>query len=95
MLSRRRLNSASTLLEISIMNGVGQTTMVADFSQSRNDMYWKVYAGADGVVRWIGYDDANWWQNVAKSTAQKVGKVTGRIFTLDYDTNIVTVGEPA
>lgn len=42
----------------------------AEFSQMRNDMYWEVHF-FDGDLwysfRWIGYDDANWWHNVASN----------------------------
>jgi hypothetical protein len=69
----------------------------AEFSQSRNDLYWKVYAGEDGFIRWQGYDDRNWWKNVAKTdhTRTRVGKITGRVFTLDHSTGEVTITDPA
>lgn len=65
----------------------------ADFSQSRNDMHWKVWAGADKFIRWGGYDDAYWWDHVSKSenARRRVGSATGRVFTIDFDTNEVTV----
>lgn len=68
----------------------------AEFSQSRNDMYWKLYAGPDGFIRWGGYDDANWWDNVSKAAhaRQRTGKETGRVFTIDFDTGFVSI-EPA
>lgn len=65
----------------------------ATFSQSRNDLYWSHYAGEDGTIRWSGYDDKNWWDNVSPTDAarKRVGKVTGRTFVLNHDTGHVTV----
>lgn len=65
----------------------------ASFSQLRNDLYWSLYAGEDGMIRWTGYDDANWWDRVSKTDAarKRVGKVTGRTFVLNCDTGEVTV----
>lgn len=65
----------------------------AEFDQSRNDMYWSLYAGEDGRIRWIGYDDANWWNTVAPTdhARKRVGKVTGRTFVLNHETGEVTV----
>lgn len=71
--------------------------MTAEFDQIGNDLYWKVYAGEDGFIRWTGYDDSNWWDRVSKTDAarNRVGKVTGRTFRLDHDTNEVVVLEMA
>ncbi|MBG7616503.1 hypothetical protein IWC96_14590 [Brevundimonas sp. BAL450] len=71
--------------------------MEAKFTQSRSDMHWSLYAGEDGFVRWGGYDDQNWWENVAKSdhARTRVGKATGRAFVIDFDTCQVEVREPA
>lgn len=67
----------------------------ATFDQHRNDMCWSLHAGEDGTIRWIGYNDGNWWKNVSATDAarQRVGKVTGRVFTLDHRTNEVTIAE--
>lgn len=69
------------------------TPYAAEFSQSRNDMHWKFWAGPDGFIRWTGYDDANWRKNVAASETarQRVGKVTGRVFTIDFESGGVTI----
>lgn len=56
----------------------------ASFSQSRNDMHWQLYAGEDGFIRWSGYDDRNWWENVSHTDRTRIGKVTGRTFRLDH-----------
>lgn len=71
--------------------------LAAEFTQSRNDMAWTVYAGPDGFVRWSGYDDAYWWNNVSKSEAARTrtGKQTGRTFVIDFGTGEVTVSQPA
>ena len=68
----------------------------AEFSQFRNDLYWKVFDLKDGFVRWGGYDDAYWWNSVSKhdSTRKRTGKVTGRIYEIDFDTGKVFVTEP-
>ena len=65
----------------------------AEFSQSRSDLHWRVWAGEDKFIRWAGYDDRNWWQNVAtqESKRVRVGPSTGRVFTIDFDTGLVTV----
>lgn len=70
--------------------------MEATFDQLRNDLYWKVYAGEDGFIRWTGYDDRNWWENVAPTDAARtrVGKVTGRVFRLDHSSGRVEVTSP-
>lgn len=66
----------------------------AKFSQSRNDMYWTHFDLDDGFIRWIGYDDANWWENVApKADTSRVGKESGRTYTLDYNTCEVLITE--
>ena len=71
--------------------------MIAEFSQNRSDMYWKVHDMKDGFIRWGGYDDDNWWRNVAPKTRVRVGPVTGNKYTIDYDSGQVTVeqGSPA
>lgn len=65
----------------------------AKFSQSRNDMYWKYSDAEDGFIRWVGYDDANWWDNVAPTAhaRTRVGPDTGRIYTIDFTTGEITI----
>jgi hypothetical protein len=68
-----------------------------EFSQSRNDMHWKLWAGDDKFIRWSGYDDNYWWDNVSPTAKfrERTGVVTGRTFTLDPETNEVTIMEKA
>jgi hypothetical protein len=40
--------------------------MKARFQQIRRDMFWEIFDGKD-FVKWNGYDDAYWWENVANS----------------------------
>lgn len=65
----------------------------AKFSQSRNDLYWSHHDLKDGFIRWTGYDDAYWWSNKAfnEAWATRIGPKTGRIFTLNPDTNEVFI----
>lgn len=71
-------------------------SITADHSQLGNDLFWKVYVSGDGFIRWGGYNDRNWWENVAplEHTRTRVGKVTGRTFVIDFDTSEVTITEP-
>ena len=68
-------------------------TIQADFSQSRNDMHWKVFDADDKFVRWTGYDDDFWWSNIAKDPSRftRVGSVTGKTYYLDPHSGEVTV----
>lgn len=63
----------------------------ARFSSLGRDLYWKHWDKDDGFVRWIGYDDANWWQNVAplERARTAIGKKTGRRYVIDFSTTIV------
>lgn len=77
------------------MSDTASNEWVAEFSQSRNDMYWKVYVPEDGFVRWGGYDDDYWWNNVSKSdrARTRIGEKTGRVYLIDFKTGRVTVSE--
>lgn len=68
-------------------------SLEAEFSQSRNDLYWKVFDQQDKFVRWAGYDDDFWWENVAKDPKRftRVGAVSGKTYYLDPHTSKVTV----
>lgn len=72
-------------------------TNEATFSQSRHDMYWRLYAGTDGTLRWIGYDDEFWWEKVATLPQfyRQKGSVTGRIFDLNPNTGVVSISPPS
>lgn len=63
----------------------------AEFQSMGNDLYWKVYDMEDGFIRWTGYDDGNWWRNVAPARRDKVGEKTGRTYRINYETNVVEV----
>ena len=60
------------------------------------DLYWKVFDGNYEYIRWVGYDDRNWWDNVAtqESWRRRVGS-DGRVYTLDPDTDTVRVADTA
>lgn len=67
-------------------------TVEAKFSQSRNDLHWSLWAGEDGFVRWSGYDDSFWWDNISPKAEWRLqyGK-SGTRYTLDPRTNRVVV----
>lgn len=73
------------------------TALQAKFSQSRNDMYWTAWDTVDGYVRWTGYDDANWWDNVSTRPAAftRTGPKSGKTYTLNFETGDVIVSEPS
>lgn len=65
----------------------------AEFSQSRNDLHWKIWTPEDGFIYWTGYDDAYWWDRVslADHARTRVGEKTGDTYVIDFDTQRVTV----
>ena len=67
----------------------------AKFSQSRNDMHWSVFTLEDGFIRWGGYDDAYWWDNVSKSehARTRVGEKSGKRYEINFATGDVFVSE--
>lgn len=68
----------------------------AEFSQNHNDMYWKIYTAEDGFVRWTGYDDGFWWDNVSiKPEWQTRAMSSGKTYQLDPVTCDVLVKEQA
>lgn len=68
----------------------------AEFRISRNDMFWNcciIDFDDDAYeafhIRWSGYNDANWWDNVSKRASVVTcegDKGTERKFKLDYKT---------
>lgn len=40
--------------------------MKARFNQISRDLFWEVFDGTD-YIRWSGYDDSFWWNNVANT----------------------------
>lgn len=63
----------------------------AEFKYMGRDLYWKLYDTQDGFIRWMGYDDANWWQNVAPTVRERTGHKSGRIYRIDFKTNAVEI----
>ncbi len=65
----------------------------AKFSQSRNDMHWSVFTLEDGFIRWGGYDDTYWWDNVSKAdnTRTRTGEKSGKTYVIDFVTGEVWV----
>lgn len=76
-------------------NASGLTNTVdmvnAKFESLGRDLYWSHYDVRDGFIRWTGYDDRNWWENVAPARRDRVGEKTGRTYRINYDTNVVEV----
>jgi hypothetical protein len=68
-------------------------TKQARFEQLSNDLYWRVYDG-QCFIRWTGYDDVYWWNNVATqdSWRRRTGS-DGRVYTLDPNTDTVCVAD--
>ena len=62
--------------------------MQARFQQLRNDLFWEIFDREQGkFIKWMGYDDSYWWNNVAKSEQFQVrGK-----YKLNPISNEVTV----
>jgi hypothetical protein len=68
-------------------------TLKAKFEAHRSDLHWSLYDIKDGFVRWTGYDDTNWWETVStrEQARTKIGKETGRKYTINFTTNEVTI----
>ena len=61
----------------------------ATFSQLGNDLFWSFFVPGIGTIRWGGYGDAYWWQNIAHSEQFTTQKKEGRTFVLDVKTGFV------
>lgn len=71
------------------------TTHKAKFVSHGRDMYWKLPIYDPDRLRWNGYDDANWWTNVATDAEKMtITGASGRRYVLDPVTDVVTVLEP-
>lgn len=63
----------------------------AKFNTSRNDLFWSYHHYTDALVwlklDWYGYNDQNWWDNVAptKEARAKVGQ-DGKTYLIDFHT---------
>ncbi len=67
----------------------------ANFSQLGNDLFWSHYDKDDKSIKWSGYNDEYWWNNVSCSSNFKfrLGKITNRYYCLDAKTNDITITE--
>ena len=64
----------------------------AKFSQSRNDMNWSHWDSFDGFVRWTGYDDAYWWENISVKPEWRIRVMeSGKSYELNPETGEVFV----
>lgn len=75
---------------------------IAKFEIHRNDMYWNYCDMAETDkgyeffhCRWIGYNDAFWWDTVSTKEENQTISVTGdkgtvKKYRIDFHTNIVT-----
>ena len=63
----------------------------AEFQALGNDLYWKLYDTQDGFIRWTGYDDQNWWQNVAPAKRDRTGLRSGLTYRINFETGDVEV----
>lgn len=66
----------------------------AKFSSMRNDLFWEFYRFTDNGVwlklRWFGYNDYNWWHNVAPAKEiQQVKGQDGKTYRIDFNTSEV------
>jgi len=58
----------------------------ANFKSYGNDLYWDALLYENNVftkLKWTGYDDKYWWENVAPQRGRKV--VDGRTFEIDFN----------
>ena len=61
-------------------------------NQLSNDLYWAFYRSGHSTLRWSGYNDAYWWNNVAKSDGFQIRQNGGHTFKLNPATNEVFIG---
>lgn len=75
-----------------------QTTIIvgkAEHSQLCNDLFWRygffdILTGEYSTIRWQGYNDGFWWNNVAPTDQARNRKgVNGRNYRIDFTNNIV------
>lgn len=73
---------------------------VARFEQMRNDLFWEAHCPKcwqNGrqftLLKWWGYNDRNWWDNVApKAATRKCPKCSSSI-QIDFRTREIILGE--
>lgn len=67
----------------------------ADFDQLRNDLFWDfneydLTTSHFHKVKWTGYNDNYWWNNVATQEGYNIKKCEcGKSFQLNYNNNEV------
>lgn len=67
----------------------------AEHSQLSNDLFWRysffdLLTGDFVTIRWQGYNDSFWWNNVAPTDQARVRKGSnGRQYKIDFNTNKV------
>lgn len=71
--------------------------MNARFQQLRNDLFWSIFdLDENKSIRWTGYNDAYWWNNVATSDQFQIrGKYRLNPFTGEVATIPAPTGEKA
>ena len=69
----------------------GAETMNARFQKLYNDLFWEIFdREQDEFIKWQGYNDSFWWNNVANSEQFQVRG----IYRLDPFTNTVSLITP-
>lgn len=63
--------------------------MKAEFSSLSRDLYWSAFING-ATCRWIGYDDAHWWNHVAPTDQFQVKIHQGKPYRLNPETNEIT-----
>jgi hypothetical protein len=76
---------------------------MARFQQLSNDMYWEVFCPVCfkkpgeritfTPLKWIGYNDARWWETVAPRQKKRECPSCKSIIEIDFETNEITVLE--
>lgn len=61
----------------------------ARFSQLSNDLFWSIYVNGE-TIRWIGYNDAYWWNNVAKTDQFLIKESGGKKYQLNPESDEIT-----
>ncbi|KAF5072870.1 hypothetical protein DSECCO2_197580 [anaerobic digester metagenome] len=85
--------------------GMASKKFKARNSYSGNDLFWEFVIPTfwtkdikivpnSTILRWSGYDDEYWWENVGNKPSQQSDKA-GNIWELDYVTNEVTLVKKA
>lgn len=90
-----KLYGKNDIYEYYLPNGNDLFIGKAESRHSRNDLYWVIYfldmvTGEFIKLRWIGYNDGFWWNNVAPTEQARVIKGTnGKSYRIDFNTGEV------